>query len=214
MDNLAPLPAFLDARYQRWRRSSYPSNQRLYGQLASEGQKPRTLVISCCDSRVDPCAIFCAQPGELFTLRNVANLVPAPTAGESSSASAVEYAVGVLQVRHILVLGHASCGGVQAYYRSQQDAEPEAQQSTTGIGRWLQHLQPAYQRLLENPPEADPLRALEQYSVLVSLANLSKFDCVRQAMAGHALSLHAGWFDIGAGQLHIYDSGNQRFTRL
>ena len=211
-----PLPNYLIDRYQSWKSGQFRDQQELYAQLAAEGQQPRTMLISCCDSRVEGHAFFGGAPGELFTLRNVANLVPAPTPQEGlhGTAAAVEYAVTALQVAHIVVLGHSQCGGVKAYYSMRQGQEG-APAADSVIGSWLQSLRPAYQRASElKEPNADPLRQLEQQSVLVSIENLLAFDCVRERVAVQTLSLHASWLDIATATLHHYHPTHQRFQEL
>ena len=211
-----PLPNYLIDRYQSWKSGQFRDQQELYAQLAAEGQQPRTMLISCCDSRVEGHAFFGGAPGELFTLRNVANLVPAPTPREGlhGTAAAVEYAVTALQVAHIVVMGHSQCGGVKAYHSMRQGQEGAPAEDSV-IGSWLQSLRPAYQRASElAEPNADPLRQLEQQSVLVSIENLLAFDCVRERVAAQTLSLHAAWLDIATATLHHYHPTHQRFQEL
>ena len=211
-----PLPSYLIDRYQSWKSDQFREHQELYAQLAAEGQQPRTMLISCCDSRVEGHAFFGGAPGELFTLRNVANLVTAPTPQEGlhGTAAAVEYAVTALQVANIVVMGHSQCGGVKAYYSMRQGQEG-APAADSVIGCWLQSLRPAYQRASElKEPNADPLRQLEQQSVLVSIENLLAFACVHERVAAQTLSLHAAWLDIATATLYHYVPKTQTFISL
>ena len=206
MSKILPLPAYLVNRYQGWRTSKYQANQAWYANLAASGQHPRAMVIACCDSRVDAQALFGAEPGELFMVRNVANLVPPYGRDEAlhGTSAAIDYAVQVLQVAHIIVLGHSHCGGVKAYYDKQQDSA-STKTSNSPIDGWLQTLQPAYARLTNRPEADNPVRQLEHEGVLNSLDNLMKFPSVSAAVANNLLSLHASWFDIGSGQLYCYN---------
>ena len=206
MKQILPLPAYLVDRYQGWRASKYQGNQAWYANLAASGQHPRAMVIACCDSRVDAHALFGAEPGELFMLRNVANLVPPYGRDEAlhGSSAAIDYAVQVLRVAHIIVLGHSHCGGVKAYYDKQQDPA-SAQADTSPIDGWLQTLAPAYARLTDTADVTDPLRQLEQQGILNSIDNLMNFPSISAAVANKLLSLHASWFDIGSGQLYCYN---------
>ncbi|WP_128562506.1 carbonic anhydrase [Methylobacterium crusticola] len=184
--------AFLDDRFVR--------EQGRYATLA-EGQNPEILVISCCDSRVSPEVIFDARPGELFVVRNVANLVPPfETGGEyHGTSAALEYAVQALKVKHIVVLGHARCGGVRAFA---DDAAPLS--SGDFIGRWVSLIRPAAETLgTERGP--DYLERLEYATVANSLRNLMTFPCVQILVERGRLQLHGAHFGIATGELRVRD---------
>src|SRR5262245_66454545 len=138
------FPSRLIAGYQAFRRSRLPVEQDRYRELAETGQQPEIMVIGCCDSRVSPEVIFDARPGELFVVRNVANLVPpySPTGGTHGVSAALEFAVQALKVQHIVVLGHARCGGIQAFIS--QDAPLSAGDF---IGKWMALIEPAAEML-------------------------------------------------------------------
>jgi carbonic anhydrase len=194
------------AGYRRFRREIYPAHGETYRTLACEGQSPKIMVIGCCDSRVDPAAIFDAGPGALFVLRNVANLVPpyAADGGHHGTSAAIEFAVGALGVDHILVLGHASCGGIRALVSGTGSAGDDE----SHIGRWMSIARPALEAAHTDPgaPEGDELaHLLEKAAIGHSLANLEGFPVVRKAIAGRGLQLHGAWFDIETGSLHLLD---------
>jgi carbonic anhydrase len=185
--------AFLDDRFARERQR--------YEQLA-EGQAPQIMVISCCDSRVSPEVIFDASPGELFVVRNVANLVPPyETGGEyHGTSAALEFAVQALKVRHIVVLGHARCGGIRAF------AAPSEEPLSPGdfIGRWMNLVTPAAERI--GPPDGDLtdyLTRLELAAIENSLKNLMTFPCVRILTERGRLQLHGAYFGIANGVLMV-----------
>jgi carbonic anhydrase len=168
------------------------------------------MVIGCCDSRVSPEVIFDAGPGELFVVRNVANLVPpySPDSAYHGVSSAIEYAVMVLNVAHIVVLGHARCGGIQAF----------ADNSPPGdfIGKWISLLAPVAARVRprEGVPDAGYLTQLEQASVLVSIDNLLTFPFVRTQNERGRLALHGAYFGVASGQLSVFDRTLARFVEI
>ena len=134
MHRIKPLPTFLLQRYQGWKATTYAENSAWYRRLATEGQRPRAMVISCCDSRVHVTSIFGADQGEFFIHRNIANLVPPfePDGDHHGTSAAVEYAVNVLHVAHIVVLGHSRCGGVQGCIDMCEGRAPELEEKTMG----------------------------------------------------------------------------------
>ena len=212
------LPAYLAERFRDWKQNDFVESRDRFAELAEKGQSPQTMVISCCDSRVDPTMLFGAGPGELFIVRNVANLVPpyAPDHAHHGTSAAIEFAVTGLGVRHIVVIGHAHCGGVKAYLE-RRDGGMEAVTKTSFIDRWTDILAPAYERLPEVDPtdsKAQRLQALEKQGVLSSLRNLMGFPFVKEAVEAGRLSLHGAWFDIGEGALHSYDPATERFVQL
>ncbi len=205
----------LIAGYQEFRRSEYPRQKRLFENLAARGQVPQTMVISCCDSRVDPAQIFSAGPGELFVVRNVANLVPPCGEGgdHHGTSAALEFAVTGLKVRHIVVMGHAKCGGVRACLEGAQD--PAA--GGRFIGPWMSILTPARDKVLEEHRDASPetrQRALELAGVVQSIENLKSFPFVARALAADELHLHGAYFAIATGELALLDSVSGEFNTV
>ncbi|HYW14542.1 MAG TPA: carbonic anhydrase, partial [Allosphingosinicella sp.] len=181
------MPEFrtLLAGYHRFREEQYDLQRRRWEGLAS-GQEPPVMVIGCCDSRVDPAMIFDTEPGQVFTLRNVANLVPPYEVGGGlhGASAAIEFAVVNLAVRHVVVLGHGACGGVRASLEgSKLGASGES-----FINGWISILSEARDRVLERN-EPDPQHALELEGVRISLANLRTFPWVREREADGRLKL-------------------------
>lgn len=201
-----PLPAYLAKRYHGWKATTYAENKSWYKHLAEDGQHPRAMVISCCDSRVHVTSMFGADSGEFFIHRNVANLVPPynPDGDYHGTSAAIEYAVNSLKVAHLIVLGHSSCGGVAGCYHMCSGNAPELEEKTSFVGRWMDILRPGFDRL-ENGTDEDRLTALEKEAVLVSLENLMSFPFVKDAVEGERLSLHGLWNDIGEGTLEVFD---------
>jgi len=208
-----PLPAYLLQRYHGWKATSYAENQNWYRRLATEGQRPRAMVISCCDSRVHVTSIFGADQGEFFIHRNIANLVPPyePDGDHHGTSAAVEYAVSYLNVAHIIVLGHSSCGGVQGCLDMCQGNAPDLEALDSFVGRWMDILRPKYTHVEAIKDKAEQARVLEKQAVLVSLENLMTFPFVKSAAEAGMLSVHGLWMEIGEGGLEYFDPQDDEF---
>jgi carbonic anhydrase len=203
-----PEFATLLAGYRRFRSEQYVHQRRRWEGLAS-GQEPPVMVISCCDSRVDPGMIFDTEPGQAFILRNVANLVPPYEVGggRHGASAAIEFAVLGLAVRHIVVLGHGACGGVAAALHGGDLGAP----GPSFIDSWISILKDGRDRVLARGDE-DPQHALELEGVRISLANLRSFPWVAEREAAGALKLHGAFFSIAEGELHILDEATGAFA--
>lgn len=216
MRSVKPLPTYLVQRYQGWKATTFEDNHSWYRRLAEEGQRPRAMVISCCDSRVHATAIFGAEQGEFFIHRNVANLVPAylPDGEPHGTSAAVEYAVTALKVAHIIVLGHSSCGGVKACHDMCTGHAPELQKSSSFVGRWMDILRPGFEKVKDISDEVDRIARLEREAVMVSIENLFTFPFVQKAIDDNELTLHALWTDIAEGTLEQFDTSLQSFVQI
>lgn len=186
------------AGYRQFRADVWPERRKLFETLARDGQSPKALVIACSDSRVDPAMVFGAAPGELFIIRNVANLVPpySPDGDYHGTSAALEFAVRVLEVPRIIVLGHAMCGGVHALL----NGFPETAQDF--VKPWMRIAGEARSRALACEP-ADAQTACEQETVKLSLRNLRSFPWVEERLVSGQLTLTGGSFDIRNGLLSI-----------
>lgn len=211
-----PLPSYLVQRFHGWRATAYAENRAWYRRLATEGQRPRAMVVSCCDSRVHVTSIFGADQGEFFIHRNVANLVPAfqPDGEPHGTSAAVEYAVKALNVAHLIVLGHSGCGGVQGCHDMCSGHAPELEDRTSFVGRWMDILRPGYERIAGIGDPAAQVRALEKQAVVVSLENLMTFPFVQAKVEADDLSLHGLWTDTGEGELYQYDGETGGFEEV
>jgi carbonic anhydrase len=189
------------------------SEQHRYRELAERGQTPEIMVIGCCDSRVSPEVIFDAGPGELFVVRNVANLVPPyEQDGKYHGVSAaLEFGVGVLKVKHIVVLGHAHCGGVRAYA---EDAAPISPGDF--IGRWMSLMAPAAEKVgaRGNLTRDEYLTRMEQASVSNSLDNLMTFPRLRKLIERGSVALHGAYFGVALGELSVLDKATGEFKSV
>jgi carbonic anhydrase len=195
------FPERLTKGYQTFKQGRFAAERARYQELAGSGQAPSIMVIGCVDSRVSPEVIFDAAPGELLVARNVANLVPrCEPAGETQhgASAALEFAVRALKVRHIVVLGHAFCGGIKAYA---SDDKPLT--DSDFIGKWMSQIAPAAAAI--GPPEDSEayLRQLEFASVELSLKNLMTFGFVRTAVEKGELWLHGAYFGVASGRLLV-----------
>ena len=208
-----PLPDHLVSRYEGWRATRYEQNKSWYRRLADEGQRPPMMVIACCDSRVNVNQIFEAQTGDIFLHRNIANLVPPfePDGDPHGTSAAIEYAVTVLKVAHLIVVGHSNCGGVAGCLDMCSGKMPELEEKSSFIGRWLDILRPGYERVKDIENAEERQRALEREAVVESLRNLAGFPFVSEAIKAEELSLHGLWFDIREGMLEGYMGGGQGF---
>jgi carbonic anhydrase len=209
------FPDSLADRYRRFKFRHFTPNAVHYERLATHGQDPQTMVISCSDSRVDPETIFSAMPGELFVLRNIANLVPPYETGGNyhGVSSAIEFAILNLNLRHLIVIGHSGCGGIKAAWDQNAAVQTEAQ----FISRWMSMLDDARLAVLRANPNASPeakQRALEQEGVMQSLKNLRTFPFVREREEKGTLQLHGAHFDIASGMLSVYDNETKIFQPL
>jgi carbonic anhydrase len=207
------LPDALLAGYRNFMSGRYVAESSRYRELAREGQTPETMVIACCDSRAAPEAIFDARPGELFVVRNVANLVPpyAPDGEYHATSAALEFAVQSLKVRNIVVMGHGRCGGIRAAL------DPDAAPLSPGdfIGKWMSLIAPAAETVSASTlmTATERQTALERISIRYSIANLRTFPCVSILEGKGRLSLHGAWFDISTGELWVMNKDTGDFER-
>lgn len=196
------LPDELQRGYAHFRAGRYETEAQRYEELARAGQQPKIMVIACCDSRAAPEMVFGARPGELFVVRNVANLVPpyAPDGRHHSTSAALEFAVLQLEVRHIVVMGHGRCGGIAAVLG---DAAPLSRGDF--IGSWMASVRDVAELVPADLPQAERQMRVERVAIEHSLANLRTFPWLRGREEQGKLALHGAWFDIASGELAAYD---------
>jgi len=211
MRGRVPFPELLIDGYRSFRASRLPREQDRYRELAESGQKPDVMVIGCCDSRCSPEVIFDARPGELFVVRNVGNIVPpyAPDERAHGVSAALEFAVAALKVSHIVVLGHAHCGGVKAFA---EDAEPLSPGDF--IGNWMRCMAPALEKVGPRGAlsRAAYLARLEQANVVNSLENLKTFPRLRKLIERGAVATHGAYFGVATGELLVRDEASGEFV--
>jgi carbonic anhydrase len=207
------FPRQLIAGFQRFRENTLANDNAQFRELVEFGQTPSTLVVGCCDSRVDPALILDCAPGDLFVIRNVANLVPpAENLGHyHGTSAALEFGVCNLAVQHIIVLGHAQCGGIHALLEGGVVGEDSF------IAEWMKIAESARKRVEQEYSGASSKerhRACEQQAILVSLNNLMTFSWIRERVEQGRLALHGWYFDIERGELLGYNTAENRFEAL
>ncbi|MFM7084423.1 MAG: carbonic anhydrase [Hyphomicrobium sp.] len=212
---MSSFPEVLSDRYRRFKYRIYVPNADHYEELATYGQSPEIMLISCCDSRVDPETIFNAMPGELFIIRNVATLVPPyETGGRFHGVSAaIEFAVLNLRIRDLVILGHSGCGGVKVALDQSATIQTEAK----FVSRWMSMLDDARHSVLaasQSKSPAEKLEALEKEGVKTSIKNLRTFPFVREREDKGKLNLHGAHFDIKTGTLSVLNHSRGEFLNL
>ncbi len=211
---MTSFPTTLLKGYADFKQGRFSLESQRYQELAAEGQTPESLVISCCDSRAAPEMIFDSRPGEIFVVRNVANLVPpyTPDGEYHSTSAALEFAVQSLKVKHIIVLGHGRCGGIKAAL------SPGSEPLSPGdfIGKWMELLAPAANSVGGNEwmTEGERQTALERISIRYSIENLRTFPYISDRENNGTLSLHGAWFDISGGELLTLNSETGDFETV
>jgi carbonic anhydrase len=210
---MSSFPQHLLEGYRAFASQRLPTEQSRYRELSERGQSPAVMVVGCCDSQVSPEVIFDAGPGELFVVRNVANLVPvyAPDGGAHGVSAALEFAVNALRVTHIVVLGHAKCGGIRAFI---DDAEPLSEGDF--IGRWMSMFIKPGERVAQRDHETRTEFAtrIEKAAVFRSLENLMTFPFVRTGVERGELHLHGAYFGVAEGSLFVLDPATKEFRAV
>ncbi len=202
------------AGFRRFRSKYFAGEDGLYNRLSSAGQTPKTLIIGCSDSRVDPALISSSSPGELFVVRNVANLVPpyeSSKNGFHGVSAAIEFAVVNLKVENVVVLGHRQCGGIRALVSGEQV------KAGSFVGQWMEIARSAKERVLARSAGMDfeaQCKECEMEGIVTSLENLRTFPFVLEAMKDRNLNLFGIYFDLEQGQLFEFDESLQGFKQL
>lgn len=199
--------------YKRFRDGFYEDKKELLLKLAHEGQSPKTLLIACCDSRVDTSIIFDCEPGDLFVVRNVANLVPPCESDEGyhGTSAAIEFAVTGLHVENIIILGHTDCGGIKALV----DHPPSEDKSF--IGKWMRQLEGVRNGIVDNHNflrQDERYRACEQHSIINSIQNLMDFPFVAERVNKGELAIHGWYYDIYQSKLFTLHQDGENFESI
>lgn len=203
--------------YKRFREEYYAENKETLQQLAADGQAPRVCLISCCDSRVEPAIILNCDPGDLFVIRNVANLVPPCEINVSDesyhgTSAALEFAVNGLEVESIIVLGHAQCGGIKALMDRRN-----APDNKSFIHKWMSQLTDVKERIYANDHyenQQERYHACEELGIVQSLENLMTFPWIAERVASGKLELHGWYYDIRNGKLYELNSDTNEFHKI
>ena len=212
-NKISPPPKFLIDRYKKWKSNEYSKNEVQLRKLASSGQSPSTMIISCCDSRIHATSIFGADEGEFFIHRNIANLVPiySPDGENHGTSAAIEYAIKELKVQHLIILGHKDCGGIK-YGHNMHSSSVNTKYEF--INKWLSILLPAYNKIQKNISKQKQINQLEQESIKASINNLFSFPFIKNAIDKNNLSIHGLIHDIGSGNLEFLSPVTEDFENF
>ena len=212
-NKISPPPKFLIDRYKKWKSREYLKNEEKFRKLASSGQSPSTIVISCCDSRIHATSIFGAEEGEFFVHRNIANIVPPYSLDgiNYGTSAAIEYAIKELKVNHLIILGHKDCGGIKYGHKVHSDS---ANTNYEFINKWLTILLPAYNKIQKDVSEQEQINQLEEESIKTSINNLFSFPFVKKAIDENNLLIHGLIHDIGSGNLKFLNPVTEDFENL
>lgn len=201
----------------QFRNKFFNEENSLFYNLAQTGQRPKVMVIACSDSRIDPSMIFNSNPGEMFVIRNVANLVP-PCEDNNTyhgTSAALEFGINFLQVEHIIILGHTKCGGIEALIANAEKILNNKQQSF--ITKWMSIAIPAYKKIEQyhnNLNIDEKIVLCEQYTLINSLNNLLTFPFIQEKVTTQKLSVHAWYFNLENGKINSYDQQNETWNFL
>jgi carbonic anhydrase len=207
--------AILIEGYQKFREHYFDTDNSMFEKLVRQGQRPKVLMIACSDSRVDPAIVMNCQPGDLFVVRNVANLVPPYEDDQSyhGTSAALEFGVCVLEIPHVILFGHTNCGGIQTLLEHSHDTCGQK----SFLNKWMELAKAAHDHTVESHPECsfeDKTILCGQYSLINSLNNLMTFPWVEERVKKGSLQLHAWNFDIRTGNIEAYDSKENRFREI
>jgi carbonic anhydrase len=201
--------------YEKFRELHFDQDDTFYADLVREGQRPKILMIACSDSRVDPALVMNCQPGDLFVVRNVANLVPPYEQDKSyhGTSAALEFGVCVLGIQHLILFGHTQCGGIQSLL----DHSHEKCGAKSFLSKWMELAQPAHDRIVEyheNDPLEEKITLCGQYSLVNSLSNLKTFPWLMERIQKGTLTLHAWNFNMSNGIIEEYDEPSHSFRPI
>lgn len=211
---MADIIQKLLAGSSQFRKKFFAESHTSFQELVSGGQKPKVMAITCSDSRVDPALVFNCEPGELFLIRNVANLVPPCENSDTyhGTSAALEFGAYFLEVEHIIILGHTRCGGIQTLLKSTDEIFDK--KSHGFIAKWMEIARPAYEKVMSQHSSAlfeERVTLCEQYALEQSLNNLQTFSWITDRVKAGKLTLHAWYFDLETGRIHQYDAAAQKW---
>lgn len=200
--------------FGNFRKRFFEKDPALFADLVENGQHPKVAIVACADSRVSPSVLLQASPGSLFVIRNVANMVPPPSAiAGNATIAGLEYAVLGLGVEHIVVLGHSHCGGIHALI----EGPSKTAETFPHVTEWVSAFEPARRRALENlgdVGETETARCMEKAAIAASLENLRGYPWVSSRLDAGTLRLHGWYFELAVGKLSQFDEGNGEFATL
>jgi len=202
--------------YQQFRKEYFSGNNDTYKELVKFGQNPRALVIACSDSRVDPAIVMSCKPGDLFVIRNVANLVPPFEEDDTTyhgTSAALEFGVCGLGIKHLVIFGHSQCGGIQSLVAQ----KPTADSAKSFISKWMEIAKGAYEQTVAHPTAMsleEKVHCCSQHAIMHSLINLYTFPWIKERVASGSLFLHGWYFDLSTGLIYRFDEEKREFVEL
>ena len=207
------LPEFLINGYKDWKDNIYPKKKELLDILLKEGQKPKAMIITCCDSRVNITKIFNGEIGDFFVYRNIANLRPSFNLKDSNEGvqPAIEYGIENLKIKDLIILGHSNCGGIKHAY---QLLSGQIKNNNKKIDRWVENIKPSFIKLDNNQNNEKNIKSLEQLSIINSISNLLTSVEINKLVTDRKLKIHGIWFDLKTGNLEYYDQSQNKFKNL
>lgn len=202
---------------QQFREKFFNSDNTVFNELVLSGQRPKTMIITCADSRIDPAMIFNCQPGELFVVRNIANLIPPYEDNDTyhGTSAALEFGTCFLNIEQIIILGHTQCGGIQSLLEN--SAQVLDKKTYRFVAKWMELAKPAYDQVITKHNQAtleEKIILCEQLSLVNSLKNLHSFPWIQRHKDNHNLALHAWYFDLSTGIIHAYDQPENNWVIL
>lgn len=198
--------------YSKFMREYFKENQELFSNL-SKSQKPETMILTCSDSRIDPALLLDAHPGELFIIRNIGNIAPPYMPAKGSTQAAIEYAVNVLHVKRIVILGHSNCGACAQMYREPKKGEP----TLIHVEKWLDYIVPAKSAaMLEVHANQNKniFELTEKHNIVISLQRLMEYPYIQDNLIKDKIELEGWWYDIGSGAVETYDYNTHHFNPI
>ena len=208
-----PLPDFLINKYIDWKENIFQKKHDLYQNLEKKGQKPKAMIISCCDSRVDANQIFAANPGDFFIHRNVANLIPDLNINNTNHeiTTSIDYAILTLKISRIIILGHSNCGGIDYAFNKFSDNNNE---SETSLDNWIQSIKFSYDKVDKSQSKTDAIKSLEKESIINSIKNLKNYKKIDKLILDNKLQIHGLYFEISIGKITQYDEISKKFELI
>jgi len=195
--------------YSKFLKKYFEENRELFSQL-SQIQMPQTMIITCSDSRINPALILDAKPGDLFISRNIGNVVPPYQPAKGSTQAAIEYAVNILNIKKIVILGHSNCGACAHMYHEPTEHEPHLHHLQT----WLEHIQTAKNAAMleiHADPEKNIFEITEKQNVIMSLRRLMGYPYIQSRLIHNEIEIEGWWYDIGSGKVEVYDHVTRHF---
>lgn len=207
------LPEFLINGYKDWKENTYPKKKELLDILLKEGQKPKAMIITCCDSRVNITKIFNGEIGDFFVYRNIANLIPSFNLKDSNDGvqPAIEYGIENLKIKDLIILGHSNCGGIKHAY---QLLSGQIKNNNKKIDRWVENIKPSFIKLDKNQNNEKNIKSLEKLSIVNSISNLLTSVEINKLVTDRKLKIHGIWFDLKTGNLEYYNQSQNKFKKL